>query len=74
VNGFHVADVQAMARATRSLEQIDAVRCRRSVASRYDAAIVAEGYEDVYYRALSARRPAHYPVSLDTASRRPGPR
>ena len=51
-NGFHVADVQAMAKATRSLKQIDAARCRRSVASRYDAAIVAEGYEDVYYRAI----------------------
>jgi len=51
-NGFHVADVQAMAEATRSLEQIDPARCRRSVASRYDAAIVAEGYEDVYYRAI----------------------
>jgi glycosyltransferase involved in cell wall biosynthesis len=51
-NGFHVADVQAMAEATRSLERIDAAHCRRSVASRYDAAIVAEGYEDVYYRAI----------------------
>ncbi|MGA2453184.1 MAG: glycosyltransferase family 4 protein [Solirubrobacteraceae bacterium] len=51
-NGFHVADVQAMAEATRSLEKIDAARCRRSVASRYDAAIVAAGYEDVYYRAI----------------------
>jgi glycosyltransferase involved in cell wall biosynthesis len=53
-NGFHVADVQAMAEATRSLEKIDAAHCRRSVASRYDAAIVAEGYEYVYYRAIHA--------------------
>jgi glycosyltransferase involved in cell wall biosynthesis len=59
-NGFHVADVQAMAEATRSLEKIDAACCRRSVASRYDAAIVAEGYEDVYYRAI---RSAVGPVS-----------
>lgn len=51
-NGFHVADVQAMAERTRSLEAIDAARCRESVARRYDAAIVAAGYEDVYLRAI----------------------
>ncbi len=51
-NGFHVADAHAMAEATRSLGQIDAARCRESVASRYDATIVAEGYEDVYDRAI----------------------
>ena len=54
-NGFHVADVQAMAEATRSLEQIDAARCRRSVASRYDAAIVAEATR-TSITARSARR------------------
>lgn len=32
-NGFHVADVQAMAEATEPLEKVDAARCRRSVAS-----------------------------------------
>ena len=53
-NGFHVTDVQAMAEATRSLDEIDAARCRESVASRYDATIVAEGYEDVYDRAIRA--------------------
>jgi len=51
-NGFHVADVQAMAEATRSLEQIDPERCRQSVASRYDAVIVAEAYEQVYHHAI----------------------
>jgi glycosyltransferase involved in cell wall biosynthesis len=51
-NGFHVADAHAMAEATRSLETIDAARCRASVASRYDAAIVTKSYEDVYDRAI----------------------
>lgn len=51
-NGFHVADAHAMAQATRSLGQIDAARCRESVASRYDATIVAARYEDVYERAI----------------------
>jgi len=51
-NGFHVADVQAMAHATRSLQEIDPACCRESVASRYDATIVAEGYEHVYDRAI----------------------
>ncbi len=51
-NGFHVADEQAMAEATRRLDEIDPARCRASVASRYDATVVAEGYEAVYHRAI----------------------
>ncbi len=51
-NGFHVADEQAIADATRRLEEIDPARCRESVASRYDATVVAEGYEAVYHRAI----------------------
>jgi len=51
-NGFHVTDEQTMARATRSLYTIAPARCRESVASRYDAAIVAQGYEAVYRRAI----------------------
>ena len=51
-NGFHVADAHAMAQAIGSLGTIDAARCRVSVASRYDATIVAKGYEDVYDRAI----------------------
>jgi glycosyltransferase involved in cell wall biosynthesis len=53
-NGFHVADEWAMAEATRRLQEIDPARCRESVASRYDATIVAEGYEAVYRRAIRA--------------------
>ncbi|MGC2372347.1 MAG: glycosyltransferase family 4 protein [Solirubrobacteraceae bacterium] len=53
-NGFHVADERSMAEATRRLREIDPARCRESVASRYDAAIVAEGYEAVYHRAIRA--------------------
>jgi len=51
-NGFHVADARGMAQATRSLEAIDPARCRASVASRYDATIVTEAYEEVYDRAI----------------------
>jgi len=53
-NGFLVADEQAMAWATRSLEMIDPACCRESVVARYDATIVANGYEDVYHRAIRA--------------------
>jgi glycosyltransferase involved in cell wall biosynthesis len=53
-NGFHVADELAMAEATRRLDTIDPWRCRQSVASRYDATIVADGYEAVYGRAIRA--------------------
>ena len=53
-NGFHVTDERAMAEATGWLDAIDPARCRESVASRYDVAIVADGYEAVYSRALEA--------------------
>lgn len=53
-NGFHVADEQAMAEAVGRLDAIDPALCRTSVASRYDAAIVAGGYESVYDRAIRA--------------------
>ena len=55
-NGFHVADERAMAEATRRLREIDPARCRQSVASRYDATVVAEGYEAVYRRAIRAAK------------------
>jgi glycosyltransferase involved in cell wall biosynthesis len=51
-NGFHVTDESEMAAAVRRLQQIDPVRCRESVAERYDVSVVAEGYEAVYDRAI----------------------
>jgi glycosyltransferase involved in cell wall biosynthesis len=51
-NGFHVADESAMVEAVGCIDTVDPARCRESVASRYDATIVAEGYEAVYDRAI----------------------
>jgi len=51
-NGLHAADEQTMAEATRSIDTIDPARCRESVVCRYDASIVASGYEAVYGRAI----------------------
>lgn len=53
-NGFLLADEQAMAEAVGRLDAIDPLRCRESVASRYNVTIVAEGYESVYDRAIQA--------------------
>ena len=53
-NGFHVADEQEMAAAIDCLQRIEPLRCRESVAERYDLRIVAEGYERVYEHALEA--------------------
>jgi glycosyltransferase involved in cell wall biosynthesis len=53
-NGFQVADEQEMTAAIGLLDQIDPLRCRESVASRYDVAIIAERYEAVYERAIRA--------------------
>jgi glycosyltransferase involved in cell wall biosynthesis len=53
-NGFQVADEGQMIAAIARLDQIDPQRCRESVASRYDAPIIAERYEAVYHRAIGA--------------------
>jgi glycosyltransferase involved in cell wall biosynthesis len=47
VNGFLVADEREMAQAVGRLDLIDSVRCRHSVAKRYDLAVVAENHEAV---------------------------
>ena len=51
-NGFQVADERQMTAAIARLDQIDPQRCRETVASRYDAPIIAERYEAVYRRAI----------------------
>ena len=52
-NGFQVADERQMIAAISWLDQIDPQRCRETVASRYDAPIIAERYETVYRRAIA---------------------
>lgn len=47
-NGFQVSDEAEMAAAVRALGDIDPRRCRASVASRYDVAVVTDAYEQVY--------------------------
>jgi len=56
-NGMLVADETEMARAITRLHTIDPLRCRRSVAERYDTAIIAAGYEQVYRRAIDTSAP-----------------
>jgi glycosyltransferase involved in cell wall biosynthesis len=51
-NGFQVADEQQMLQAIGRLDEIDPLRCREGVASRYDAPTIAERYEAVYHRAI----------------------
>jgi glycosyltransferase involved in cell wall biosynthesis len=53
-NGFHVADESAMAEAVGRIDTVDPARCRESVASRYDAALVAGSYEAIYDRVVLA--------------------
>jgi glycosyltransferase involved in cell wall biosynthesis len=53
-NGMLVGDEAEMAHATRHLDAIDPLRCRRSVADRYDTAIIASSYEAVYQQAARA--------------------
>ncbi len=55
-NGFLVADETGMVEAVDRLAEIEPVRCRESVASRYEVAIIAERYERVYERAIRAAR------------------
>jgi glycosyltransferase involved in cell wall biosynthesis len=54
-NGFHVADERQMSEAIGCLDQIDPLRCRASVAERYDITTVTERYEAVYESAVAGR-------------------
>ena len=55
-NGLLVADEAGMGRAVHRLHSIDPLRCRASVAERYDVAVTAAGYERAYREAIAARR------------------
>jgi len=56
VNGYLVADEDAMAAAIGDLTRIDPRACRDSVADRYSVDAVVAGYEGVYARAARAAR------------------
>jgi len=51
-NGMLVADEAEMAAAVGRLGSIDPLRCRSSVAERYDVSVTVAGYEHVYRRAI----------------------
>ena len=55
-NGMLVSDEAEMARAVERLDSIDPLRCRASVAERYDISVCASGYERVYRRAINLQR------------------
>jgi hypothetical protein len=55
-NGMLVSDEAEMARAVEMLGAIDPVRCRASVADRYDVAFTVSGYEQAYRRAIAVPR------------------
>jgi glycosyltransferase involved in cell wall biosynthesis len=55
VKGYLVDDEQAMAAAIADLHKIDPAACRETVATRFSAETVANGYVEIYRRAASAR-------------------
>jgi glycosyltransferase involved in cell wall biosynthesis len=55
-NGFLVCDETEMADAVKRVGSIDPLRCRASVADRYDVSVTVAGYEHVYRRAIAADR------------------
>ena len=54
--GFVVEDEHAMAAAVARLGEIDPARCRSSAEERFDAAPVAEAYEQAYELVTSRAR------------------
>ena len=54
-NGMLVSDEAEMGRAISDVDSIDPLRCRSSVAERYDVAVSAAGYERLYCQAIDAR-------------------
>ena len=61
-NGMLVADEAEMARAIRAVSSIDPLRCRSSVAERYDISVTVTGYEHVYRAAIAAARAHETPA------------
>jgi glycosyltransferase involved in cell wall biosynthesis len=61
-NGLLVADETDMSHAIAHVAAIDPVLCRESVRTRYDIAIVADGYEAVYRRATARGTPRLSPT------------
>ena len=55
VNGYLAEDEQAMSDAIADLHKIDPAACRESVATRFSAETVADGYVEIYRMAASAR-------------------
>jgi glycosyltransferase involved in cell wall biosynthesis len=52
LNGYLVSDEESMAAAIGDLDKIDPAACRESVATRFSPEIVADGYAQIYRRAL----------------------
>jgi glycosyltransferase involved in cell wall biosynthesis len=52
LNGYLVSDEESMAVAIADLDKIDPGACRESVATRFSPDIVADGYVQIYRRAL----------------------
>jgi glycosyltransferase involved in cell wall biosynthesis len=55
LNGYLVDDEESMAAAIADLDKIDPEACRESAASRFSPEIVADGYVQIYRRALGPR-------------------
>ena len=70
-NGFLVDDEDEMIAAIARLSELDPVRCRASVAARYDADLVAHAYERAYRRACAA--PVVRPPERSSSSGRGDP-
>lgn len=61
-NGMLVADEAEMTRAIGEVASIDPLRCRSSVAERYDVSVTVIGYERVYCAAMAADRAHEMPA------------
>jgi glycosyltransferase involved in cell wall biosynthesis len=71
VSGFLVEDESEMAAAIERLPQIDPMRCRASVADRFDIGVVAGAYERAYRTVIGAEIPPA-PTPLRSERRDPG--
>ena len=62
-NGMLVANETEMARAIGQVGSIDPLRCRTSVADRYDISVTVVGYERAYRQAIDAARAHEIPAA-----------
>lgn len=60
ITGFVVQDIEAMIDAVENIYTIDRHKCRQHALNNFNAKLMADGYEKIYQKILSDKKPAEF--------------